>query len=103
MKSYGSGVFIGERIGVETSSEEPTPVSFTWRDRTYRITKILRQWHDHGFSKASPVRNWRTRRHRNNYIVEVESGEDFEIYLDRGSGRRNWYIYRQIKKRPKGR
>jgi len=92
--------FIGEKIEVKTSTEEPTPLSFLWRGKEYRISRIVRQWHDHGFSQAAPTRNWRTRRHRNNYVVEVDTGERFEIYLDRGSGRRDWYVYRKIKNAP---
>jgi len=90
------GKFIGEKIEVVTSPDEPLPLGFTWREKEYSITEIVRKWQDHGFSNAAPVRNWRTRRHRNVYIVIADSGEQFEIYLDRGSGRRQWYIYRRL-------
>lgn len=92
-----SDEFIGARIEVRTDLEEPTPLSFTWEGREYGIIRIIRTWHDHGFSQAAPARNWRSRRHRNVFLVQVASGEVYEIYLDRGSGRRDWYIYRQVK------
>lgn len=90
--------FVGERIEVETSQEEPRPLSFSWRGRDYHIQKIIRSWQDHGFSPAAPrKRSWLLRRHRNVYLVETTGGVRFEIYLDRGAGRRDWYLYRQLK------
>lgn len=80
------------------SDEDPTPLSFRWRHQNYVITEIVRSWQDHGFSEAAPKRRtWLMRRHRNVYLVSTDSGEVFEIYLDRGSGRRAWYIYKQYK------
>ena len=99
-EKQGENRFIGEKIDVITSAEEPTPVRFNWHGKQYVIKKIIRQWQDHGYSQAAPVRNWRTRRHRNNYVVEVDTGDCFEIYLDRGSGRRVWYVYRIITNAP---
>jgi len=93
----GVGRFIGERIEVVTSEEEPAPLSFIWRGKEYQIAEIIRSWHDHGFSPAAPKkRSWLLRRHRNVYVVRTNSGGRFEIYLDRGAGRRDWYLYRQI-------
>ena len=90
--------FIGQKIDVVTREEEPVPVSFTWKEREYHITTIVRTWQDHGFSQAAPVRNWRSRRHRNVFVVETDSGEHFQIYLDRGSGRKQWYLYESYEK-----
>ncbi len=93
-----TGRFIGEKIEVVSSDEEPRPLSFKWRGHEYSITEIVRSWQDHGFSEAAPRRRtWLMRRHRNVYLVSTDSGEVFEIYLDRGSGRRAWYIYKQYK------
>lgn len=97
MKDIHKGHFIGERIEVKTSPDSPTPLSFTWRGREYKITEIIHAWQDHGFSPASPrKRSWRLRHHRNVYVVLTDTGEQFEIYLDRGTGRRDWFIYRQL-------
>jgi|GEM_PF-364735 len=94
----GGGRFIGEKIEVVTSEEEPTPLSFIWRGKEYKIEEIVRSWHDHGFSPAAPAkRSWLLRHHRNVYVVRTEGDERFEIYLDRGSGRRDWYLYRELK------
>jgi len=94
----GGGRFIGEKIEVVTSEEEPTPLSFIWRGKEYKIEEIIKSWHDHGFSPAAPAkRSWLLRHHRNVYVVMTEGGERFEIYLDRGAGRRDWYIYRELK------
>ncbi|MEA3310993.1 MAG: DUF6504 family protein [candidate division WOR-3 bacterium] len=94
----GEGRFIGERIEVVTSEEEPAPLSFIWRGKEYQIEEIIRSWHDHGFSPAAPrKRTWLLRRHRNVYVVQTDAGERFEIYMDHGAGRRNWYLYRELK------
>jgi hypothetical protein len=93
-----TGKFIGEKIRVVSSKEEPAPLSFIWRGKRYEITEIVRSWHDHGFSPAAPrKRSWLMRRHRNVYMVKTDTGEEFEIYLDRGSGRRDWYLYKRLK------
>jgi hypothetical protein len=89
--------FIGEKIEVKTDTVEPHPISFQWRGRQYVIQQIIRAWQDHGFSQASPKkRTWKLRHHRNVYRVLTDSGEKFEIYLERGSGRRIWYLYTQL-------
>lgn len=43
----GGGRFIGERIEVVTSDEEPLPLSFTWQGKEYKIEEIIKSWHDH--------------------------------------------------------
>ncbi|MBN2379865.1 hypothetical protein JXM67_08710 [candidate division WOR-3 bacterium] len=93
--------YIGEMIEVVTSDEEPVPLSFTWRGDMYGVKKIVRQWQDHGFSPASPKRrSWIMRRHRNCFIILTDTDEVFEIYLDRGRGRRVWTLYRKLKNAP---
>ncbi|NLI98599.1 hypothetical protein GX441_08080 [bacterium] len=92
------GKFVGEKIKVETMEDEPVPVSFIWAKKSFCVTEIIKSWQDHSFSEASPKRRtWLMRRHRNVFLVKTSSDEVFEIYLDRGAGRRDWYLYKKLK------
>lgn len=90
--------FIDEKVAVTCGGEVKSPKSFVWRDRTYTITELLHTWPDWGFAKGAKQRNWRSRRHRNYYRVRTDSGEVFELYLDRGVklGREVWYLYQRL-------
>lgn len=88
MPSHGK--FIGERISVEVADLEK-PTSFTWRGRQYTIIEI----------KASTRRldlrsTWYRRKHRDYFIVQVDSGERFEIYRHRVPGKPYWVLTRQL-------
>ena len=87
--------FIGEKIDVETGGVVKQPVSLVWRGHEYRVAEILASWFDWGFSSAVTQRDWRTRRHRNYFRLQTDSGERFEIYLDRAPARAEgeWYLY----------
>ncbi|MBD3299311.1 MAG: hypothetical protein GF341_11690 [candidate division Zixibacteria bacterium] len=89
--------FIGEKITVETTGTVKQPVRFTWRDTDYEIVEIIQNWQDWGFSSAAPSRNWMTRRHRNYFRVCTNTGDIFEIYLDRSKAPDSgWYLYQQL-------
>jgi len=90
------GKFIGEKIEVNVSDDDPRPLSFIWNSKRYEIIEIIRSWQDYGYSSAAYTRNWRTRRHRNVYLIDTDRGERFEIYLDRGFGKKDWYIYKRL-------
>ncbi|MDO8124999.1 MAG: DUF6504 family protein [Candidatus Hermodarchaeota archaeon] len=82
--------FIGERISVEVVDLEK-PTRFTWRGRQYKIIEI----------KASTRRldlrsTWYRRKHRDYFIVQVESGERFELYRHRVPGKPYWVLTRQL-------
>ncbi|MHA2427605.1 MAG: DUF6504 family protein [Candidatus Hermodarchaeia archaeon] len=84
------GKFIGERIAVEVVNLEK-PTSFTWRGRQYKIIEI----------KASTRRldlrsTWYRRKHRDYFIVQVDSGERFEIYRHRVPGKPYWVLTRLL-------
>ncbi len=62
-----------------------------------RVVEVVQAWQDYGFGATHPAaRNWRTRRHRNYYLVRAEDGRLYELYLDRGAKRRQWYLYRRL-------
>ncbi len=84
--------FVGEVISVETEGEVKRLSSFTWRDRTYRVQRILASWHDHSMPTELRRPKWTMRRHRNYYHVQADSGERFEIYYDRGAKRPEWVL-----------
>ncbi len=89
-------LFVAERISVTRREELPTqpPVSFEWRGRTYRVAKLEAMWHDAGFGPLAYSKRWWQRRHRTYYQVTTESGELFELYLERPQ--REWFLYRQL-------
>ena len=90
--------FIGEKITVNTAGTVKEPVAFRWRGHDYHVAAILASWFDWGFSQGAKQKDWRTRRHRNYFRVRADSGEVFEIYLDRGttSGVGEWYLYQML-------
>ena len=92
--------FVGEVIKVETDGEAKRPASFSWRGRTYRVGRVLASWRDYSMPTQLRQPKWTMRRHRNYYHVEAESGERFEMYLDRGVKRPEWVLLRQLNPAP---
>jgi hypothetical protein len=89
--------FIGKPAKVECSPGGTAPTALAWNDTTVQVVEILSEWQDFGFGGTHPsARTWRTRRHRNYYRVLCDNGHTYEIYLDRGSERRQWHVYRQV-------
>lgn len=90
--------FIGEKITVQTEGQIKQPVSLEWQGRKYAVSEIMATWFDWGFSPAATQHDWRTRRHRNCFRIRVDSGELFEIYLDRGPSRPEgeWYLFQVL-------
>lgn len=77
--------FIGDTLRNVQTEKGGTPVSFAWNNQKYRVKTLLKQWQDYHFSPLAPRKDWRSRRHRNYFQVETESGECFELYCDRGT------------------
>lgn len=87
--------FVHESIAVETPRKPGPPVSFAWRGRSHRITRVRRTWFDYGWGPLRPGwGRWWQRRHRTYYQVETEEGRCFEFYLDRGRGA--WVLTREL-------
>ncbi len=93
----GPGQLISEEIGVERQGL--TPVAFTWRGERHEIAEVLRMWFDVKFGPtASRIRKgWWERRHRTYYRVRTSGGERFDLYWDRGSIGRRWFVYRRLR------
>jgi len=84
-------VFICEPIEVETTESvagRKEPAAFTWRGTRYVIEEIVSAWTDAG----SPTRKWYQRRYRNYYRVRADDGKLYEIYLERPTPRRLWFL-----------
>lgn len=84
------GKFIGEPITVEVIDLEK-PISFTWRNRQYKIIKI--EASDRRLDLRSA---WYRRKHRDYFIVQVEDGKRFEIYRHRVPGKPYWILTREL-------
>ena len=77
--------FYGERIKVETLNQSFYPSAFVWRGQRYVINRIIHSWPDSGYAKSTPnKRDWRSRHHRNYFVVRTDSERVFNIYHDRG-------------------
>jgi len=90
-----SRTLISERIQVETTETAVglrEPAAFVWRGTRYEVAALLSAWVDTGFGAGERTRTWWRRRHRNYYRVRASDGKAYELYLDRGSGRRDWYL-----------
>ncbi len=95
MELYADRIEVELEEGVRALAR---PRSFVWRGERHVVTRILDAWYDAGF--ADPLRrkhSWWERRHRNYFRVQTESGEVWDIYLDRGGGKRQWYLSRRWK------
>ncbi len=88
--------FIGEVVEVESEGEVKRPARFRWRGREYRIVQILASWQDYSMPHGVRKRLFTMRRHRNYYHVQTETGERFEIYLDRGAKRPEWVLLKHL-------
>ena len=110
--------FIDEPIEVEHDAppaleKKPgCPARLVWRERTYRVVAMLKEWHDYRrrgrmaqnmredhLAAASQRGSWGVG--RDYYRVRVDSGQVFDIYYDRapkGTAQRKggWTLYREI-------
>jgi hypothetical protein len=78
--------FYCEPIEVETIDKLNWPIAFSWHGKKHLISEVIRSWQDWGFGQSLlRGRNWRLRRHRNCFLVKIDSNEVFEIYYDRGT------------------
>jgi hypothetical protein len=89
-----AGQLIVEKIEVEFDQKPGPPVRFTWREKTYPIARVVKNWNDYGFGSLKKGKRWWQRRHRTYYQVMTQEGEGFEFYLDRDS--REWILYRKL-------
>jgi len=88
--------FIDEPIAVESEELTTAPKSFVWRDVRYEVAEVVKMWQDwHTPPFADHARSWINRRHRNCFVVRTTDGQLFEMYLDRGSGKRDWILYKR--------
>ncbi|MFQ6131905.1 MAG: DUF6504 family protein [Armatimonadota bacterium] len=93
-----AGDFLCEEIEVETEGQRP--VALVWRGERHEIAEVLRMWYDVSFGSTPPRgrKAWWQRRHRTCYRVATKAGERLEIYWDRGSIGRKWFISRRWKR-----
>jgi hypothetical protein len=87
--------FLSQEITVKTGHRPGIPVAFLWRGKEYHIQEIWGEWPDYGFGSTQTGRWWQ-RRHRTYFRVVTEEKEVFDIYIDRGSKRKQWYLYRRV-------
>jgi hypothetical protein len=73
----------------------PSPTAFTCRGERHAVVELLSAWQDAGFPSGARRRSWLERRHRNYFRVRTEDESVWEVYLERGSGRRKWYVSRR--------
>ena len=82
--------FIDEEIEVRLAQKPGPPTSFIWRGKEYGIVGIERVYRRLDFK-----RDWWRRRHRDYYLVKTDTGQVFEIYFNRGPGKRYWVLYKE--------
>jgi hypothetical protein len=87
--------FYSEQIQVVCDQKPGIPSAFIWRGKRYDIQEIWGEWPDYGFGATSTGRWWQ-RRHRTYFRVVTDREEVFEIYLDRASHQRQWFLYRRL-------
>ncbi len=89
--------FIDEPIKVASEPRTSNPQTFEWCGIHYAVVEVVRAWQDWCVPEfAAHARGWLHRRHRNCFIVRTTTDETFEVYLDRGFGKRNWVLLQRI-------
>jgi hypothetical protein len=83
--------FIDEGIGVRFDQESRLPTSFIWHGQEYGIVEI-----EKAYRRLDFKRPWWRRRHCDYYRVNTDTGQVFEIYFNRGPGKRYWVLYREF-------
>ncbi|MGC9400436.1 MAG: DUF6504 family protein [Anaerolineae bacterium] len=110
--------FIAEEITVDfdkvplLEKKPGCPDGFTWRERDYRITELLAEWHDYR-RRGRMAHNMRERHARaaarrgswgvgrDYYRVRTADGRMFELTYDRAPGDMDdragsWCLYREL-------
>jgi len=83
-------LFIDEEIEVHFEEKPGPPSSLVWRGKEYKIISIERAHRHLDFRKP-----WWRRRHRDYYLVRVDTGQVFEIYFHRGPGKQYWVLFKE--------
>jgi len=83
--------FIGDEIEVHFAHKPGPPTSFIWRGTEYEITEIRDVRRALDFQRA-----WWQRRHRDYYVVKAHTEEVFELYFNRGPGKKYWVLYKRL-------
>jgi hypothetical protein len=90
---------LSEPVEVELSvgpEAVPAPRTFSWRGERYEVAQVLGVWTDAGFAdRARRHHGWWERRHRNYFRLQTADGETWDLYQDRGGGRRRWFALRR--------
>jgi hypothetical protein len=96
IEAGAAGELVSEEIEVERDGL--TPLAFIWRDQRYEVAEVLRMWFDTKFGPTTSRirRGWWERRHRTYYRLRTATGERFDIYWDRSSIGRRWFLYRRL-------
>ena len=72
-----------------TRGEPGLPSSFTWRERTIQVAKVLKVWRTLREDRGDQylARHW--------YEIEDAAGARFTIYFDRQAkvGQSRWWLY----------
>ena len=75
--------FVGRKIRVETHADSTNPQLIVDGDRRWSVAAVEKMWFDTGHgSTPAKARNWRTRRHRKNFVLLAENGDRLHLYLD---------------------
>ena len=89
--------FVSEPIIELAGGGVSGPETFVWRGERLVVARLLCRRHDFGSPMTARKPNWRTRRHRNVFDVELADGRRCRIYLERGTkkgDRRVWVLER---------
>ncbi|MBI5649235.1 MAG: hypothetical protein HZC40_02125 [Chloroflexi bacterium] len=88
--------FIDEPIQVESEPRMSNPKTFTWRGASYQVAEVMQAWQDWSVPAfAKHARGWLHRRHRNCFVIRTTDDQIFELYLDRGFGKRDWVLLKR--------
>ena len=94
--------FFGKRVDVVTDEGSPNPTELAFEGEIHAVSEILLMWRDYSFPSNFRRHSWWQRRHRNYYRLRTNQERIFQLYFDRGTGKksdgpvRRWYITREF-------
>ncbi len=90
---------ISQKIDVEyeEQSGNKVPSAFKWRNKQFRISRIIAKWKGQSSGMVAPQRpHWWEKSHVVYYQVETEEGSQYEICWDKTSKKREWLLHRKL-------
>ena len=90
--------YLGRTIEVETRAGRTEPAAFEFDGARHVVVEVRQEWFDaaHGATPFA-ARSWRTRHHREHFVVATDRGALFHLYYDYANhDRPTWVLVKRF-------